>query len=104
VAAYVPGNKLKAVIGHPMVASTKIWALAHLLANGTLAAVVLFGSFLVWAVLSFRTGRRRDRAEGVTYPSGPPSRNLIVLGVGIAAWALFALVLHGWLIGVKPFG
>ena len=60
-AAYVPGNQIRARLHHPMVLSVKVWALAHLLANGTLAAVVLFGSFLVWAVVLFAASRRRDR-------------------------------------------
>ena len=61
VAAYVPGNGIKARLHHPMVLGVKAWALAHLLANGNLAHVLLFGSFLVWAVLSFSAARRRDR-------------------------------------------
>ena len=68
VAAYVPGNYLKAKVGHPMTASVKLWALAHLLVNGNLADVLLFGTFLVWAVMSFVTGRQRDRLIGKTYP------------------------------------
>jgi uncharacterized membrane protein len=62
VAAYVPGNRIKAAIGHPMVAGVKLWALAHLLANGSLADLLLFGGFLAWAVASFAAARRRDRA------------------------------------------
>lgn len=103
-AAYVPGNRLKAAIGHPMVAGVKLWALAHLLANGNLADVVLFGSFLVWSALSFSAARRRDRLAGRTYPAGPAARTMILLGIGIVAWALFAKVLHGLLIGIEVFG
>lgn len=104
VAAYVPGNAIKRAIGHPMVAGVKTWALAHLLANGTLADVLLFGSFLVWAVLSFVAARRRDRAAGTIYPLGPGTRTIVTIAVGIAAWAVFAFVLHRPLIGVAPFG
>ena len=75
-----------------------------LLANGTLADVLLFGGFLVWAVLSFTAARRRDRAAGITYPSGPTSRTAITVAVGLVAWALFAFALHRPLIGVAPFG
>ena len=64
VAAYLPGSHIKAKIGHPMVAGVKIWALAHLLANGSLADAVLFGAFLVWAVASFTSSRRFDRIAG----------------------------------------
>ena len=66
-AAYVPGNAIKARLHHPMVLSVKVWALAHLLANGNLAHIVLFGSFLVWAVLCFRAARQRDRAAKTVY-------------------------------------
>jgi uncharacterized membrane protein len=103
-AAYVQGNAIKRIVGHPMVAAVKLWALAHLLANGTLADVLLFGGFLGWAVLSFTAARRRDRAAGRTYPSGPASRTAITIAVGLASWALFAFVLHRPLIGVAPFG
>jgi uncharacterized membrane protein len=103
-AAYVPGNHLKAKLGHPMVAGVKIWALAHLLANGRLADAVLFGSFLLWAVLCFSSARRRDRAAGIRYPAGTARGDVIAVVAGAAIWALFAFWAHGWLIGVRPFG
>lgn len=103
-AAYVPRNAIKRAIGHPMVAGVKIWALAHLLANGTLADVLLFGSFLLWAVLSFTAARRRDRAAGTAYPAGPVARTGIAVAVGVVAWAAFAFALHRPLVGVAPFG
>jgi uncharacterized membrane protein len=103
-AAYVPGNAIKRAIGHPMMAGVKVWALAHLLANGTLADVLLFGTFLAWAVLGFVAARRRDRAVGTTYPAGPGSRTAITVVVGLVAWAVFAFALHRPLIGVAPFG
>jgi uncharacterized membrane protein len=104
VAAYVPGNRLKAKIGHPMVAATKTWAVAHLLANGTLADVVLFGAFLIWAIADFAILRARDRAAGVSYPVIGWGRDLLVIGVGVLAFVLFARFGHEWLIGVRPFG
>ena len=64
-AAYVPRNRIRAAVGHPMVAGVKLWALAHLLSNGRLADVVLFGAFLAWAVLDYRAARARERASGV---------------------------------------
>ena len=103
-AAYVPGNGIKARVHHPMVLGVKVWALSHLLANGNVAHVVLFGSFLVWAIWNFTASRRRDRLTGVTYPPGKGSATAITIVVGIAAWLAFALFLHGWLIGVRPFG
>ena len=103
-AAYVPGNGIKARMHHPMVLGVKVWALAHLLANGTLAHLVLFGSFLAWAVWNFIAARKRDRAAGVQYPPGRAGATAVTVVAGTVAWALFALLLHGWLIGVKPFG
>jgi uncharacterized membrane protein len=102
-AAYVPRNHLKARFHHPMVLGVKAWAVAHLLANGTLADVLLFGSFLVWAVCSYIAARRRDRLAGVTYPAGSAGGTLTTAVAGTAAWALFAFWLHGVLIGVRPF-
>jgi uncharacterized membrane protein len=103
-AAYVRGNHLKARFGHPMVLAVKAWALAHLVANGTLNAVVLFGAFLVWAVADFAAARRRDRAMGTVYPAGALSRDAITVAAGLLGWAVFAFLLHGWWIGVRPFG
>lgn len=101
-AAYVPGNAIKRAVGHPMVAGVKTWAIAHLLANGTLADVLLFGSFLAWAVFSFTAARRRDRAAGTVYVVGPKSRTVVTVVIGLVAWALFAFLLHRLLIGVAP--
>lgn len=102
-ATYVPRNGIRARLHHPMVLSVKLWALAHLLANGTLADVLLFGSFLVWAVLSFRAARQRDRATGARYPAGSLAGTLATVAVGCVAWVAFAFWLHAWLIGVRPF-
>lgn len=102
-AAYVPSNRIKAAIGHPMIAGVKLWAFAHLISNGMLADVVLFGSFLAWAVADFIAARRRDRAAGVTYNSGAVPTVVTVL-LGVVLWAAFAFWLHRVLIGVAPFG
>ena len=104
VATYVPGNAIKARLHHPMVLSVKVWALAHLLANNTLADLLLFGSFLVWAVLSFRAARARDRVGAVVYPPGRAGPTVVTVIVGVVAWAVFAFWAHGWLFGVRPFG
>ncbi len=103
-AAYVPGNQIKAKLHHPMVLGTKVWALAHLLANGSLADTVLFGSFLLWSVLLFAASRRRDRRERTVYAAGTASATAITVVVGVVAWAVFAFWLHRVLIGVSPFG
>lgn len=103
-AAYVPANGIKARLRHPMMLGTKLWALAHLLANGNLADVLLFGSFLVWAILGFRAARARDRASNAQAPIGKLSGTLVAVGVGVVLWAVFAFWAHGALIGVRPFG
>lgn len=103
-AAYVPGTRIKRAVGHPMVAGVKIWAFAHLLANGTLADAVLFGAFLVWAVFDYVAARRRDRASGTVYVTGPASRDVAAVAIGLAAYVVFAFWLHAWWIGVRPFG
>lgn len=102
-AAYVPRNSVKARLHHPMILGVKVWAFAHLLANGTLADLILFGSFLVWAIFSFIAARKRDRAARTQYPAGTMSGTIAVVVVGAAAWVLFAFWLHGRLIGVQPF-
>ena len=103
-AAYVPGNGIKARVKDPMILGVKCWAAGHLLANGTLADVVLFGSFLAWAVLDFRAARQRRRAgaepQVVLAKRG---RSAIAVLVGVLAWMLFAFHLHQPLIGVAPF-
>lgn len=103
-ASHVPTNGIKAKVHHPMLIGVKIWALAHLLANGNLADVVLFGSFLLWAVIDFKSARQRDRVAGTVYPAGTGKGTAIAVVAGVAVWALFAFWLHGVLIGVRPFG
>lgn len=103
-AAYVPGNAIKSRLGHPMVLGTKVWALAHLMANGRLADLLLFGGFLLWSVLAFRSARARDRSAGVIRSAGRAAPTMMTLVVGLVAWAVFAMFLHLPLMGVRPFG
>jgi len=103
-AAYVPGNGIKARLHHPMTLGVKVWAFAHLIANNTLADLLLFGGFLVWSIVLFTTARRRDRAAGTLYPPGSAARTVLTVVVGTVLWAVFAFWAHGWLIGVRPFG
>jgi len=104
VATYVPRNAIKSRLHHPMLLSVKLWAVAHLLANGKLADVLLFGAFLAWAVACFIAAQKRDRIAGTQYPAGTAGATTATVAVGIAAWAAFAFWLHGVLIGVRPFG
>lgn len=103
VAAYWPGNRIRTRLKHPMTLGVKVWAFAHLLANGSLADLLLFGSFLLWAVLVFRSARRRP----VTAPAAPGNLTATVLAVlvGTGVWALFIWGgLHARWIGVNPLG
>ncbi|MDO8908247.1 MAG: NnrU family protein [Pseudohongiella sp.] len=102
VAAYVPGNRIKAKLGHPMYVAVKIWAFAHLLANGSAADVLLFGSFLIWAVAGFAVSRRRDRVAGIQRPAGTAKGDITTVVIGLVSWAVFAMFLHTALIGVSP--
>jgi uncharacterized membrane protein len=106
VAAFVPGNGFKIRLRHPMILSVKVWAFAHLLANGNLADLVLFGSLLVWSVLSFRAARMRDRASmvGLMHSSGPFINlgSILTLVLGSALWLGLLMGGHLWLIGVSP--
>ncbi len=107
VAGQVPHNAIKNKLGHPMVLSVKVWALAHLLANGKQADLVLFGAFLVWSVLNFRAARKRDRlaqAAGQTIEVTATPNTLRVVLIGMAAWALLLFGGHTWLFAVSPMG
>ena len=100
VAAYVPG-RIKAIAKHPMLLATKRWAVAHLFANGTLADVLLFGGFLVWAVAD-RISVKRRPARPIPGAPARPYNDVIVIVVGLGLCALFVLWAHRWLFGVSP--
>jgi uncharacterized membrane protein len=96
-------NAIRLKLKHPMILGVKVWALAHLLANGTLVDLILFGSFLLWAVLDFRSARKR--------PIHMPEKAVIstkatitVVITGVVIWAAFIFGLHQYLIGVSPLG
>ena len=100
-AAYVPRNHLKAKLGHPMTLSVKVWAFAHLLANNTMADVMLFGSFLVWSILVFRAARRRPSPP---VAAGTLAGTAATVVVGVALWAFFAFWAHAAWLGISPLG
>lgn len=99
-----PVGPVKARLGHPMVLAVKVWAIAHLISNGTLADIILFGSILAWAVADFSAARRRDRQAGTVRVAGPWRNDLVPGAVGLALWAAFVWSLHERLIGVSPIG
>ena len=102
-AAYLPG-RIQAAAKHPMLLAVKLWALAHLLVNGTLHDVVLFGAFLTWAVADRISVKRRAVVRA--HPGAPPSpvNDVIAVVGGLAAYAVFVLWAHLKLIGVSPLG
>ena len=100
-AAYVPRNHFKAKLQHPMTLSVKTWAFAHLIANNTLADLMLFGSFLVWSILVFRAARRRP---GPVVAAPTLAGTLATVVVGAALWAFFAFWAHAAWIGIAPLG
>jgi uncharacterized membrane protein len=101
LAAYLPG-RIKAAVKHPMLAAVKMWALAHLLANGMLADLLLFGGFLLWAVADRISVKRRAVVRPV--PGPPPGKFNDVIAVvgGLMLYVVFVLWLHTKLIGVPP--
>jgi uncharacterized membrane protein len=96
-------NAIRLKVKHPMILGVKVWALAHLLANGTLVDLILFGSFLLWAVLDFRSARKRPihMQEKVVAST---KATIVVIVTGIVVWAAFIFGLHQYLIGVSPLG
>lgn len=114
VSTYIPANHFKARLGHPMVLSVKVWALAHLLSNGNLADLILFGTFLAWAVMNFKSARGRDRVaeerhaelseEAVQTSSPKASATLIAALGGALLWGLITFFLHAQVVGVSPLG
>lgn len=97
-ATFAPAGKIKAMLKYPLIVSIKIWALAHLLANGDLGSMILFGSMLAWAVFARISVKRRG---DVLPPPAPLGKgDWIALGAGTAAWLLF-FTFHNVLIGVR---
>jgi uncharacterized membrane protein len=102
LAAYLPG-RIQRATRHPMLLAVKLWAVAHLLANGTLADLLLFGSFLGWAVAD-RISLKRRAPEQVPGAPASPRNDWIALGGGLALYVAFLLWLHKLLMGVSPLG
>jgi uncharacterized membrane protein len=99
-AAYLPG-KIKARLKHPMLDAVKLWATAHLLANGTLADIILFASFLAWAIIVRASFKRRPPQVIATAPPRPWNDALAIL-LGLALYVVTLLWLHLKVIGVSP--
>ncbi|PJG52868.1 NnrU family protein [Bradyrhizobium forestalis] len=103
VASYLRG-RIYATLKHPMLAGIKLWAAAHLLANGDLGSIILFGSFLAWAVYDRITLKHRTDAGGPPIPVGGVTNDLIAVGVGVVAYLALAFAFHPVVIGVPVVG
>ncbi|MEM9223726.1 MAG: NnrU family protein [Pseudomonadota bacterium] len=104
LAAMYGKSHIRKVLKHPMLVAIKFWALAHLLANGDVAGVTLFGAFLVWAVVDRISVKRRERA-GLAAPLDFEPRirdDIIAVTIGLSVYVLFVWKVHLWLIGVSP--
>jgi uncharacterized membrane protein len=101
-AAYLPG-RIQSTVKHPMLLSVKIWAFAHLLANGMLADVVLFGAFLAWAVADRISLKHRTAPPVQGAPPGPINDAIAIVG-GLGFYLLFMFWLHRAMMGVAPIG
>ena len=112
VATYIPRNHFKLRMGHPMILSVKVWALSHLLANGNLADLVLFGTFLAWSGLIFRVSRARDRANAAAQsmeelaqaPQAKLTATLAAFVLGALLWASITFHLHALVVRISPMG
>jgi uncharacterized membrane protein len=106
VAAYLPGH-IKPVVKHPMLAGVKLWAFAHLLSNGDLGSIILFGSFLAWGVYARIAAKRRGEVVGANPTVGTGSawaNDAIAIVAGTALYLVLGYWFHPAAIGVPAFG
>jgi len=103
VAAYIRG-RIFTTLKHPMLAGVKLWAVAHLLANGDLGSIILFGSFLAWAVFDRISLKRRADPGAPPIPVGGVGNDLIAVAVGVVAYLALGFAFHPVVIGVPVFG
>jgi uncharacterized membrane protein len=101
-AAYTPVGKIKTTLKHPMLVGVKTWALAHLLVNGDLGSMILFGAFLAWAVYD-RISEKRRGADPAVMVAGFTAGDIMALVIGTVLYGLF-LTFHKQLIGVAVIG
>jgi uncharacterized membrane protein len=103
VAAYIRG-RIYTVLKHPMLAGVKLWAAAHLLANGDLGSIILFGSFLGWAVYDRISLKHRTDAGAPPIPVGGIGNDVIAVAVGLVAYLALAFAFHPVVFGVPVMG
>jgi uncharacterized membrane protein len=103
VASYIRG-RIYTTLKHPMLAGVKLWAVAHLIANGDLGSIILFGSLLGWAVFDRISLKHRGDAGAPPIPVGGPANDLIAIAVGVVAYLALGFAFHPVVIGVPVFG
>jgi uncharacterized membrane protein len=103
VAAYSRGD-IQRVLKHPFLVGVKLWALAHLIANGDLGGIILFGEILVWAVFDRITLKRRSDPGAPAIPSGGRRNDVIAVVVGTLLYLALGFWFHPYLIGLRVFG
>jgi uncharacterized membrane protein len=102
-ASYIRG-RIYTTLKHPMLAGIKLWALSHLIANGDLGSIILFGSFLAWAVIDRISLKRRPDSGAPPIPVGGVANDAIAVGVGVVAYLALGFAFHPVVIGVPVFG
>ena len=103
VASYIRG-RIYTTLKHPMLTGVKLWAASHLLANGDLGSIILFGSFLGWAVFDRISLKHRTDGGAPPIPVGGPGNDLIAVAVGLVAYLALAFAFHPVVIGVPVVG
>jgi uncharacterized membrane protein len=102
VAAYIPGG-IKRTLKHPMLVGVKLWAVAHLISNGDLGSIILFGGILAWAVVDRISLKRRSDPGGPDIPVGGWRNDLIAVVVGTLIYLALGFLFHPYVIGVPAF-
>ncbi|ABD07149.1 NnrU [Rhodopseudomonas palustris HaA2] len=102
-AAYSRG-RIYAAVKHPMITAVKLWAVGHLIANGDLGSIILFGSLLAWAVYDRISLKRRADPGGPRIPVGGPKNDAIAIGAGVVLYLALAFAFHPYVVGVPVFG
>ena len=103
VAAYIPGG-IKRALKHPMLVGVKLWAVAHLISNGDLGSIILFGGILAWAVVDRISLKRRSDPGGPVIPVGGRRNDIIAVVVGTVVYLALGFLFHPYVIGVPAFG
>ena len=103
VASYIRG-RIYTTLKHPMLVGVKLWAAAHLLANGDLGSIILFGSILAWAVIDRISLKRRTDAGAPPFPVGGVRNDVIAVVVGLVIYLALGALFHPYVVGVPVFG